>query len=113
VNTGFLYGTNEIVIFVVFFALMLAATEIGFRLGRKSKAKTPERTKSLVATVGAAILAVLGLLLGFTMPWLWHRRHTCRSAGGVRIGIEWTAADLLDVGAGPGHHPDACPNHRS
>jgi hypothetical protein len=67
VNTGFLYGTNEIVIFVVFFALMLAATEIGFRLGRKSEAKTPERTKSLVSTVEAAILAVLGLLLGFTM----------------------------------------------
>jgi len=67
VNTGFLYGTNEIVIFVVFFALMLAATEIGFRLGRKSEAKTPEKTKSLVSTVEAAILAVLGLLLGFTM----------------------------------------------
>jgi hypothetical protein len=67
VNTGFLYGTNEIIIFVLFFALMLAATEIGFRLGCKSEANTPEKTKSLVATVEAAILAVLGLLLGFTM----------------------------------------------
>jgi hypothetical protein len=67
VNTGSLYAANEIIIFVVFFALMLAATEIGFRLGRKSEAKTPEKTKSLVSTVEAAILAVLGLLLGFTM----------------------------------------------
>jgi hypothetical protein len=67
VNTGFPYGTNEIIIFVIFFALMLAATEIGFRLGRKSEANTPEKTKSLVSTVEAAILAVLGLLLGFTM----------------------------------------------
>jgi hypothetical protein len=67
VNTGFLYGTNEIIIFVIFFALMLAATEFGFRLGRKSEANTPDKTKSLVSTVEAAILAVLGLLLGFTM----------------------------------------------
>jgi hypothetical protein len=67
VNTGFLYRTNEITIFVIFFALMLVATEIGFRLGRRSEAKTPEKTKSLVSTVEAAILAVLGLLLGFTM----------------------------------------------
>jgi hypothetical protein len=67
VNTGFLYGTNEIIIFLIFLALLLAATEIGFRLGRKSEAKTPDRTKPLVSTIEAAILAVLGLLLGFTM----------------------------------------------
>ena len=66
-NTGFLYGTNEIIVFVVFFAFMLAATEIGYHLGRKSETNTQEKTKSLVSTVGAAILAVLGLLLGFTM----------------------------------------------
>jgi hypothetical protein len=67
VNTGFLYGTNEIIVFFGFFALMLAATEAGFRLGRKSEANTPDKTKSLVSAVGAAILGVLGLLLGFTM----------------------------------------------
>jgi hypothetical protein len=67
VNAGFLYGTNEIIIFVMFFALMLGATEIGFRLGRKSEVNTLDKTKSLVSTVEAAILGVLGLLLGFTM----------------------------------------------
>ena len=66
-NTGFLYGINEIMIFLVFLALMLAVTEIGFRLGRKSEASTPDRTKPLVSTIEAAMLAVLGLLLGFTM----------------------------------------------
>ena len=66
-NTGFLYRTNEIMIFLVFLALILAVTEIGFRLGRKSEASTPDRTKLLVSTVEAAMLAVLGLLLGFTM----------------------------------------------
>jgi hypothetical protein len=67
VNTGFLYGANEIIIFVIFFALMLGATEIGFRLGRKSEVNTLDKTKSLVSTLEAAILGVLGLLLGFTM----------------------------------------------
>jgi hypothetical protein len=67
VNTGFLYATNEIIIFVIFFALMLGATEIGFRLGRKSEVNTFDKTKSLVSTLEAAILGVLGLLLGFTM----------------------------------------------
>jgi hypothetical protein len=67
VKTGFLYGANEIVIFFGFFALMLAATEAGFRLGRKSETNIPDKTKSLVSTVEAAILGVLGLLLGFTI----------------------------------------------
>jgi hypothetical protein len=67
VNTGFLYGTNEIIIFFIFLAFMLAVTEIGFRLGRRSEPNTPDKTKPLVSTVEAAILAVLGLLLGFTM----------------------------------------------
>ena len=66
-NAGFLYATNEIIIFVLFFALMLAATEIGFRLGRKSQVNTFDKTKSLVSTLEAAILGVLGLLLAFTM----------------------------------------------
>jgi type II secretory pathway pseudopilin PulG len=67
VNWGFIYRINEVIIFVTFFALMLAVTEVGFRLGRKFEPNNPEKTKSLVATVVAAILAILGLLLGFTM----------------------------------------------
>ena len=34
-HESFLYQTNEIFIQVVFFALMMAATEVGYRLGRK------------------------------------------------------------------------------
>jgi len=67
VSTIFLYGTSEIIVFLVFFALMLGATEVGFRLGRKSELQTPDKTKSLVSTVEAAMLGFLGLLLGFTM----------------------------------------------
>jgi hypothetical protein len=46
---------------------MLAATEAGFRLGRRSEPQTSDKTKSSVSTVEAAMLGVLGLLLGFTM----------------------------------------------
>jgi hypothetical protein len=67
VNEGFLYRTNEFLIQCVFFALMVAATEVGYRLGRKFEARVPENTKSQVSTVEAAILGVLALLLGFTM----------------------------------------------
>lgn len=73
-NKGFLYGTNVIIILVLFFALMLGATEIGFRRGRKSEVNTLDKTKSLVSTVAAAILGVLGLLLGFKMSMAVSRR---------------------------------------
>ena len=66
-NSGLLYGTNEILICFVFFAFMLVATGAGFHFGRKSEASTPDKTKSQISTIEAAILGVLGLLLGFTM----------------------------------------------
>jgi hypothetical protein len=62
-----LHRTPEMLINWVFFALMLAATEIGFRLGRKFEARTPESIKAQIFTVEAAILGILALLLGFTM----------------------------------------------
>ena len=66
-NIGFLYGTNEIIICFVFFAFMLVATGAGFHFGRKSEASIPDKTKSQISTIEAAMLGVLGLLLGFTM----------------------------------------------
>jgi hypothetical protein len=59
VNAGFLQGTNEIIIYLAFFALMLAATDAGFRLGRKSEAGTPDKTKSQISAVEDAILGIL------------------------------------------------------
>lgn len=66
-TTGFLYGTNEILIYFVFFVSMLAATGAGFQFGRRSEATIPDKTKSQITTVETAILGVVGLLLGFTM----------------------------------------------
>lgn len=62
-----LYGTRQIAIQTTFLALMLASTEFGFRLGRRSEGNVPDKTKSQVSAVEAAMLGILGLLLGFTM----------------------------------------------
>lgn len=64
---GLLYGTHEVVIQCVFFALMLAATEVGFRVGSMVASNTSADTRSQISTVEAAVLGVLALLLGFTM----------------------------------------------
>jgi hypothetical protein len=66
-NGEILYRANEWVLSLVFLALLVAASEAGFRLGRRRRKQTSEDTKSQMSTVGAGILGVLGLLLGFTM----------------------------------------------
>ena len=61
------YEANEFVLGLVCFALMVVASEAGFRLGRRSGNQAAKDTKSQHLTVEAGILGVLGLLLGFTM----------------------------------------------
>jgi hypothetical protein len=51
----------------VFLALLAAASEAGFRIGRRLGKHTLEDTKSRTSNVASSILGVLGLLLGFTM----------------------------------------------
>jgi type II secretory pathway pseudopilin PulG len=67
VNEGFLYGTHAVIIQVAFFALLLAAAEAGYRLGRSSSASKHVGGVSPISTVEASILGILALLLGFTM----------------------------------------------
>jgi hypothetical protein len=62
-----LHEANELTLGLVFFALMLAASEAGFRLGRRPGKLTSEDAKSQITTVEAGIIGILGLLLGFTM----------------------------------------------
>ncbi len=66
-NGEILYAASERALGLVFFALMLTASEAGFRFGRRRGKQTSEDTKSEISTVEAGILGVLGLLLGFTM----------------------------------------------
>lgn len=62
-----LYVANATVFGLGFLALMLAASEAGFRLGRRPNQPTREKAQSQISTIEAGILGVLGLLLGFTM----------------------------------------------
>ena len=106
VNEGFLYRTNEFLIQCVFFALMVAATEVGYRLGRKVEARVPEKTKSQVSTVEAAILGVGRIA---TRPWVVDNAVVPRSVvelslvfdhrvadGGVAGGFIRHLADLIE-----------------
>jgi hypothetical protein len=55
-------------ILIVFFAPILAgACETGFRLGHKAAERAAGNTESQLGVAAGGILAVLGLLLGFTM----------------------------------------------
>jgi hypothetical protein len=104
VNESLLYRINEVVINWTFFVLMLTATEVGFRLGRKSEARTPDSVKSQIFTVEAAILGILALLLGFTMSMAVSRfeiRKQLVLEEADAIGTAGLRAQLLPPPAGP------------
>ena len=111
-NTGFLYGTNEIIIFVIFFALMLGATEIGFRLGRKSEVNALDKTKSLVSTLEAAILGVLGLLLGFTMSMAVSEREKRKNHVENKELLTWAGLLMEGTASWPGISETFCGDRR-
>src|SRR5215472_2711930 len=60
-----LYGMPDWLVACLFLGLMVMACETGYALGLRSKAA--EKTKAMVPTIAASILALLGLLLSFTM----------------------------------------------
>ena len=103
-NESLLYRTNEVVINWFFFALMLAATEAGFRLGRRFESQTPENVKSQISTIEAAILGILALLLGFTISMAVSRfeiRKQLVLEEADAIGTSSLRAQLLPAPAGP------------
>lgn len=59
------YGLPEWLTSLFLLGLMMAACETGYRLGLRSG--SAEKTKALVPTITGSVLALLGLLLGFTM----------------------------------------------
>ena len=61
-----LYSRSETLISVVLFALLLLSAEVGYRLGRRKRARFEDAAKSQVGTIQGAILGLLGLLLGFS-----------------------------------------------
>jgi hypothetical protein len=104
VNESLLYRTDEVVINWVFLALTLTAAEVGFRLGRRFEARTPENIKSQIFTVEAGILGILALLLGFTMSMAVSRfeiRKQLVLEEADAIGTSSLRAQLLPAPAGP------------
>ena len=71
-----LYGMPEWLVTLLFLGLLAAACETGYALGLRSRAT--EKTKAMVPTIAASILALLGLLLGFTMSMSVSRYDTRR-----------------------------------
>ena len=75
-NIETFYGMPEWLVAVLFLGLLAAACETGYALGLRSRAA--EKTKAMVPTIAGSILALLGLLLGFTMSMSVSRYDTRR-----------------------------------
>jgi hypothetical protein len=66
-NKEILYRANEWVLGPRVSSVMVAASEVGFRLGRRLGKQTSEHTKSQLSTVEAGIIGLLGPLLAFSI----------------------------------------------
>lgn len=64
VNASF-HGLPEWLTWLLFLCAMVVACETGYIMGLRSRAA--EKTRTLIPTITGSILALLGLLLGFTM----------------------------------------------
>jgi hypothetical protein len=60
------YHTSEWLIAFVMLVLLLLATEVGFRVGFRTRRGVDESARSQVGTIAGAIIGLLALLLGFT-----------------------------------------------
>jgi len=78
--------------------LLVAAGEIGFRLGCRGR-DSKESFRSLMTGTGGAMLGLLGLLLGFSLSMAvsrWDQRHDLLVNEANAIGTNWLRAGLLE-----------------
>jgi hypothetical protein len=78
VEISFPTGIHWWLVGVFLLGIMRVASEIGFRLGRRSRARSEADTKSWIASVEGAMFGVLALLLGFTVSMAVSRFDTRR-----------------------------------
>ncbi|MFO1337013.1 MAG: hypothetical protein U1F53_02060 [Burkholderiaceae bacterium] len=99
--TEFLYEVNSAWIAVGLFATMVAAVELGHRIGAARAPSTSEASKEHIQGIQATFLGILALLLGFTLS-LALQRFDSRSEAVVdeanAIGTAYLRADLLPEG---------------
>jgi len=93
-----MYDHSSLLIVGCLFALMLAATELGYRLGHRFSEGTVDAARTQINAIQGSLLGVLGLLLGFTFS-LSLQRFDSRSEAVIReanaIGAAMLRADLL------------------
>jgi hypothetical protein len=86
------------------FAAMVALVELGYRIGRRSRARDPDRSTSTVGAVEAAVFGLLGLILAFTFSGA-SDRFAQRRAQIVQeanaIGTAYLRIDLLPASEQP------------
>ena len=75
---GLLYSVDSGLIIIGLFIALLAALEIGSRLGRKSRSQIDDAAKSQVNSLQGAIIGLLALLLAFTLSMAISRYDTRR-----------------------------------
>ena len=89
---------NQLVVFVVIIAVMLAFAEVGFRLGLPLHATKDVARKGQIGPIQGAVLGLLGLLLGFTFAMAVERFETRRGLvlqEANAIGTTYLRASLL------------------
>ncbi len=95
--TRFFYLVDHRLIALAMLLALIAACEIGRRLGFL-KADKSEPLRALMGGVGAAMLGLLGLLLGFILSMAvdrWDQRHNVVVSEANAIGTLWLRAGLL------------------
>lgn len=93
-----MYNQSSILIVTVLFITLVLAMEVGYRLGRRTQARTDAEAKSHINAIQASLLGVLALMLGFTFS-LSLQRYDSRSLAVVdeanAIGTAFLRSHLL------------------
>ena len=99
-NNDLLYRINEGVLCLLLVALFFSAVELGFLLGRRTIRSGKEDLEGHVATIEAALLGLLALLLGFGFSMAVNRFDARRAvvvSEANDIGTAYLRADLLPM----------------
>jgi hypothetical protein len=97
-DLGVFYLIDHRWIALAMFAVLLAACEIGYRLG-KARIEAPDSLRTLMSGTGAATLGLLGLLLGFALSMAigrWDERRDVIVTESNAIGTLFLRAGLLE-----------------
>lgn len=95
------YLLDHWLIALAILAVLVVASEIGYRAGSRKRGM-PESDRSLMSGIGAAMLGLLGLLLGFTLAMAigrWDERRDIIVNESNAIGTLWLRAGFLEESA--------------